>query len=213
MSDGPVLADNDLIFKLAAYCRHGYLISGLGPEPAQMLPATKFVLKDLARKSRRVTNREAVQAAVEEAVAGLAIISPSPEAIALAAQLEEAAKAHSLELDTGESQLLAIALMEPVRLILTGDKRAVAAIELLAAVELAGRIACLEQVLAALAEREPLDELRAAVCSEPRIDTAATMVFGCSQSTCTREQVSEGLASYIEHLRKNAERCLIANDL
>lgn len=213
MTEGPVLADNDLVFKLSAYLRHEFLRSELGSEPAQILPATKFVLRDLARKSRRVSNRAAVQAAVEEAIAGLAVISPSPAAIALAAELEEAAKAQSLELDTGESQLLAIALIEPVRLILTGDKRAVTAIELLAAADLAGRIACLEQVLAALAEREPIENLRAAICSEPRIDTAATTVFGCSQKTCTRKQVSEGLESYIEHLRRSAERCLIANVL
>lgn len=208
MPEGPVLADNDLVFKLSAYLRHGFLIAGLGAEPARILPATKFVLRDLVRKSRRITNRDAVRAAVEDAIAGLAVISPSPEAIALAAEFEETAKAQSLELDTGESLLLAIALTEPVHLILTGDKRAVAAIEVLASADLEGRIACLEQVLAALIQRESLDEIRAAVCSEPRIDTAATMIFGCHSRTVTLEHVTEAIGSYVSALRKHAARVL-----
>lgn len=208
-----VLADNDLVFKLAAYSRHSFLISGLGPQPASVLPATKFVLRDLARRSRRIINREAVIAAVEEAIGRLAVIDPSPAEIALAAQLEEAAKAQSLELDTGESQLLAIALTQGIRLLMTGDKRAVVAIEALAAHELGRRIACLEQVLEVLLDREPVEDLRTAICAEPNVDAAAAIIFSCCSEHRSKHEIEEGLHSYISDLAKVAARTLAGEKL
>ncbi|GAB5349059.1 hypothetical protein [Alteriqipengyuania sp. 357] len=203
-----VLVDNDIVFKLCAYGRQGYLVEESDWAPAHILPVSKFVLRDLAKKSRRIHDRAAVVAAVEVAVEGCAIVQPSEEALAFAAELEEAASDAALELDPGESQLLAILLLEDARWLLTGDKRAVAAIEYLCRDEAKGRIAALEHVLAALLALADANELRCAVCNEPSVDAAATACFACHSPAVDAADVMAGLESYLRALRKIAPSIL-----
>lgn len=204
MSATRVLVDNDIVFKLCAYARHRALIDGTLSSPASMLPVGRFVLRDLARKSRKVSNRANVEAAVEEVIAGLEVVSPDNAVIALAAEFEEMANARALELDPGESQLLAVLLLQGAKLLLTGDKRAITAIEALGQEGIQGRIGSLEQVLLALFEREDIDELRSAVCSEPFIDVAGTACFACHSVRVQDADIRAGLHSYIGTLKKIA---------
>ena len=76
----------------------------------------------------------------------------------MAADLEFRAQTTGLDLDVGESQLCAVLVMRMVPMLLTGDKRAISAIEHLFDLEprigwIAGRVYCLEQLFAQFAPR------------------------------------------------------------
>ncbi|WP_420607293.1 hypothetical protein [Novosphingopyxis sp.] len=201
MNGDQVLVDNDVVFKLCAFGYHGVLVDGAVWAPASMLPFGKFVLRDLARKSRGVCNREGLTAAVEEVISGIEVMRPSGAAIELAADLEEAANAKALELDAGESQLLAMLILGEARLIITGDKRAVAAIEVLEPRRARQRIASLEQLLVMLLELGHFKDLRRGVCAEPQVDTATTACFACHSEQPARADIEAGLKSYIAVLK------------
>lgn len=208
MSSDRVLVDNDVVFKLCAYALHRILIEADAFSPGFMLPTASFVLRDLGRRSRKVSDRGAVAAAIEEAIAAMHIIRPSEDALSLAADLEDTANSLSLDLDPGESQLLAVLLVDGARLLLTGDKRAVVAMEALARDGAQGRIASLEQVFLALLGVRDVMELRAAVCAEPGMDRTLTACFGCHSETATDASVQAGLESYVGALRRAAPTVL-----
>lgn len=208
MSSDRVLVDNDVVFKLCAYALHRVLIQADAFSPAFMLPAAGFVLRDLGRRSGRVRDRDAVAAALEEAIAAVQVVRPSDAALSLAAELEDAANTLSLDLDPGESQLLAVMLVDGARLLLTGDKRAVVAMEALARDDARGRVASLEQVFIFLLGMQDVPDLRAAVCAEPGVDKAMTACFGCHSDTATHASVQSGLESYLGALRRAAPTVL-----
>ena len=203
-----VLVDNDVIFKLCAYGRHRFLIDGDSWAPAFMLPVAKFVLRDLAQKSRRVQNRSAVKEAVECAITCCKIVHPSDAALTLAAELEEAANISALELDPGESQLLAVLILEEAQMLLTGDKRAVAAIEALNRAETHGKIGCLEQIMLTLIEAEDVSSLRTSVCAEAGMDKATTSCFACYAEDARVDEVAAGLSSYLNDLTRIAPNAI-----
>ena len=62
---------------------------------------------------------------IEYLIGNVTLLNPTPQEISLAANLEEAAAKCAVELDTGESQLVAILLQRSGPLLLTGDKRAI----------------------------------------------------------------------------------------
>lgn len=100
-----------------------------------------------------------------------------------------------------------------IPVLLTGDKRAITAMERLLDTELrlhdlCGRVRCLEQAFLCVLDRKDSEALRSAVCTEPTVDKALTICFGCSSPTTQRETVLEGLASYIRALRTTAPRVL-----
>ncbi|MDH7972525.1 hypothetical protein QH494_10055 [Sphingomonas sp. AR_OL41] len=92
------------------------------------------------------------------------------------------------------------------RLLLTGDKRAVAAIGALPLPLPPHRVACLEQLLGSLAEANGPDTVRSAVCAEPAVDKALAAACCCSSPPGTDPR--PGLASYVEHLRAQAPTVL-----
>ncbi len=142
----------------------------------------------------------------------MTLLEPSPEEAALAAELEYEAQRANLSLDSGESQLCAIVLKRNVSWLLTGDKRAIAALESLSAqmsfgAALAKRIVCLEQLFLRLLVLNA-KALAMAVCNEPNLDKALTMCFACSSGTATADSIKEGLISYVGDLRKSAATLL-----
>lgn len=131
----------------------------------------------------------------------------------MAAEFEAVAQEQNLELDGGESQLLAMLIQRKLRLLLTGDKRAIVAIERIAGDTLPGpSIACLEQVMSTLLERIGLAALRERICSEPAVDRALSTCFACRSIVVEAILVEEGLRSYVGHLRKSSSRTLLEED-
>jgi hypothetical protein len=108
---------------------------------------------------------------------------------------------------------LAILLRRGLRLLLTGDKRAIRAIEQIAAEHFqVASVACLEQLMTEIIGHLGVTTLRERVCTEPTVDRAMTSCFACKSSVVDLDSVAGGLRSYIADLRKAARRVLIKSD-
>lgn len=208
----PALVDNDIILKLCRFGCHGQLVAALGDTPAAILGVARYALRDRVLRSKGIANRDLVAAALEQMIVTLALVQPEEAETALAAELEEEAARRALDLDTGESQLLAILLKRGGPLLLTGDKRAIAAIHGLGIDGADGRIACFEQLVATLLSVTTLTALRAGVCSDQGADRAMTACFACSAPEVAEVDVWAGLHSYVAHLRSASGALLLAGD-
>ena len=206
------LIDNDVLLKGSCF---GLLRRLVGRSPAEtgVLSACRYVLP---RKIRRLRTGEAANAAVVELTEYLdlaAELEPTERESRLAAELEFRAQVAGLDLDVGESQLCAMAVMRAVPALLTGDKRAILGLERLVEHEprigaVAGRVYCLEQLFAPLLPTLDVGMVREVVCREPIVDRALANCFSCSGTAARTETVAEGLTSYIESIRAGARRVL-----
>ena len=206
------LVDNDVVLKLCRYKCHRDFAATLGGWSAAILSVTRFALRDRVRKTSNVANPKQLAAAMEEAIGTYQLLQPSDVEIALAADLEEEATRRGLELDAGESQLLAVLLTRTAPLLLTGDKRAVVAIHGLGATDAAGRVGCLEQVIGSLLTVTGVPALREGICCDPGADRAITASFACSAPCVTEDDIRVGLRSYIAHLRAASGGILLSGD-
>src|SRR6185503_5833439 len=122
---------------------------------------------------------------LEQFIAEAIVVEPIDEEQKFAAALELLAQREGLPFDTGESQLCAVLITRAVPQLLTGDKRAIAALARLLDLEdrlepARGRVRCLEQLVRLLIDRAGIDHVRIAVCAEPSVDRALAMCFSCS---------------------------------
>ena len=206
------LVDNDVLLKGSCL---GILRPLIGRHPVEtgVLGASRYVLPS---KIRRFRTGDKGSAALQELLRYLQSateLEPTGPEARLAADLEFLAQATGLELDVGESQLCAVLVMRMVPTLLTGDKRAISAIEHLVDLEprvgwIAGRVYCLEQLFAQLLPKLEIGALREAVCTEPIVDRALAICFGCSTTQAQRETILQGLLSYIGSVRATARRVL-----
>jgi hypothetical protein len=210
-----VLVDNDVVLKS---CCYGIdepfleLLADMGAAPL-VLAVAKYVIKGRIRRDQSLVDRDRAYKSFERSIGLLQEVEPTEAEVAMAAEFEAAAQALNLELDGGESQLLAILIGRRLPLLLTGDKRAITAIERIAGDTLPGpSIACLEQVVVTLLGRIGLAKLREQVCAEPSVDRALTSCFACRSTVVVATSVEEGLRSYIGHLRKSSSRALFEAD-
>lgn len=211
MSEG-ILIDNDVLIKVALWRLGDNMLActTLGGTPPAILGVARFVVAGRLAKALELADRAAAASAFEAMQAAMKIIEPNDEEIADAADFEAMAAALGLDLDAGESQLLAILRRRGCDALLTGDKRAICAIERITPGEATGRIACLEQLMADVVRRNEPTGVRARVCAEPTADRAITACFVCSSNPPpTRVEVKAGLASYTEDLRRRASTVLL----
>lgn len=145
-----LLLDTDVLIKLAAYglldtIAHPGCAAGCDRRTGLVAAAAFVARKRLPRKAADPTG---AVTRLEAFLAAAAALEPTADELALAAELEEAATRVGLDLDVGESQLCAIAVSRNRPVILTGDKRAIVAVEQLlnavgAMIGLVRRMACL----------------------------------------------------------------------
>lgn len=104
-------------------------------------------------------------------------------------------------IDPGEAQLFAVAAESGV-MVLSGDKRALAALKAIAGVPavLAGRIVVLEAVLLALCERLGADEVRRRVMVLARLDKVVGICFSAGNP-----DPQEALRSYYKSVAAEVE--------
>lgn len=208
MSVGP-FADNDVLIKLSAYRLLVVALGHIASGRAGVLAAARFVVPSTITRHRFIADPARAVAEWKSAVASLDFLEPTDEEIALATAIEEAAVIEGVPLDVGESQLFAIAMSRHVATVVTGDKRAIEAAEhLLGSTsllgELRGRVACFEQLLAALIENVDIHTVRAHVCGEPAIDKAASICMSCGSLESVPEIDATGLSSYTDAVRATA---------
>jgi hypothetical protein len=209
------LIDNDLAIKISVYELPSEFIAilsakGLSPSALQV---SIYVVRNRLKRSRQISERDRAVKSFEQLSSHLTILEPTPVEIELAATYEAKAQARDLQLDTGESQLLAVLLSRNAPLLLTGDKRAIVAIE-----EIVGdqfeypKIACLEQVIAAIVRLTNVQDVRSKICRDPTTDRALSLCFSCGADAVSMASVLEGLDSYIDALRSSASRTLLPSN-
>ena len=207
-----VLVDNDIVIKVASWRLGSEMLASTTLEgvPPALLGVARYVVWDRLAKANHLVDRYAATAAFNALLEVLAVVEPTDEEIADAADFELAAVASGLELDPGESQLLAILIRRDCDALLTGDKRAIHAMERIAPKSAFGRVACLEQLITDVVRRDNVGRTRIHVCSEPTADRAITTCFACSSSAALKKsETIAGLSSYCEHLRVGAPSILL----
>lgn len=209
------LVDNDIVLKTSCY---GLVNQLLLPtceslKAAGVLGAVRFVVPHrITKMGLSGGPAEALQhlAALLDLVS---TVEPTSEEELIAADFELAAQRAGVNLDTGESHLCALAVSRQIPKLLTGDKRAIAAMDVLLDSDtrlsyLCGRVFCLEQLVLRALDSEA-NGLRAAICKQPSVDKTLTICAGCHGAT-TETVVVECLDSYLGDLRRKAGRVLSA---
>lgn len=214
----PILVDNDVALKVCCYdCAGEFGAAFCQPQPALILATAPFVMRDRIKRSSRIKDRERADGAMRVFLQRANTVEPDAAEIAMAAEFEELANERGLDLDGGESLLFALLAMRRVRALLTGDKRAIVALEQVSVVmglnEKAGeRVACFEQVMATLLHVANPTEIAGKVCAEPDADKAIAICFRCSSQSFELAAVLDGLASYVKDVRAAAPLTLVSGD-
>lgn len=205
------LLDNDVALKVASYslADAALAVTTVGDMPPGMLGVGRFVVRGRLKRGSNVADVPRARIAFERLLEAVQFIEPTDDELAIAADLEAEARRRDLELDSGESQLLAVVVRRSCQILITGDKRAIVAMAVIAPTFAAERIACLEQLMALIVDHAGIDVVRPLVCSEPRVDRAITSCFACSRTAATRDDVAAGLSSYIGHLDRSAPGMLM----
>ncbi|MDE3113171.1 MAG: hypothetical protein KGK34_09545 [Chloroflexota bacterium] len=209
-----IAADNDVVLKATSY----RVADELWPEPARIgvLATAKYVVVDRIARGR-VRDQVAAAAAFGVFLKLTHELEPTDEEEVIALNLEVAAQEARLPLDAGESLLAAIAAVRDFAYLDTGDKRAIASLDLLAdrIVELQRlerRIRSLEQlVLRAIPDDAQCRRVASRICAERAVDRALSICFACFSAPPERDRIVEGLRSYIADLRGTCPR-LLASD-
>jgi hypothetical protein len=208
------LADNDVLTKGSCYGLLRLLIGTVpGDGKVGILGTAKFVVPKTIKGAALRGDKKAAHSLFSEFAAENEIVEPSADEQEMAAIFEATAQDMALNLDVGESQLLALAISRCVPWLLTGDKRAIAAIEGILDSDkrlsgIAGKVKCLEQLVAALLSTGEADRVRRAICYERLVDKALSICFSCASEDADLETSLEGLTSYISDLRKSSSRVL-----
>lgn len=210
--------DNDVLIKLSCYAILADLLAGLGEvSSAGILGVARYVVNDRLNRHPGIEDRQKAKehwAMILEAVQQL---EPTEIEVDFATSIEELAIIEGLQLDGGESQLCAITIMRGVPRLVTGDKRAIRAVESMIAKvgqlrELLGRVACLEQAVMTVVDRIGACEVRNRVCAEQQVDRAITICFECESPNASNSGTT-GLNSYINDLRSDAPNVLAQGGL
>ena len=208
------LIDNDILLKGACYRLLADLVTvKCGTDHVGYLGAARFVLRKKIRRTNLRGDADEAEAELQGFLAQHEAIETTAEEQALAATLEATAQSLPVNLDAGESQLLAVLVLRTLPSLMTGDKRAIIAIErLLAATaaiaEATGKVTCLEQLVRyAIVERDAT-AIQAAICREPDVDKTLSICFSCFSPERSISSVLEGLDNYISDLRHKAPRAL-----
>lgn len=206
-----VLLDNDVALKVTCYSLVSEMIVATTNDgaPPAMLAVGRFVIRRRLTRASNIADVSRAKATFERLLAAMSLLEPDDEELAMAADLEAEANRRDLDLDAGESQLLAILAKRACPLLITGDKRAVTAMALVAPELAANQIGCFEQLMAHLLNTTGIEVVRPLVCSEPHVDRAITSCFACSRSAADLEEVFAGLMSYIGHLNHSAPGVLM----
>jgi hypothetical protein len=213
-----LLIDNDVLIKCACYSILDQIRGPSGQcQDVGVLGAAKFVVGKYLERRGTIQDRTAAQHRFQDYLSTVVVLEPTIDEVNLASAIEEEAILLGLDLDSGESQLCAIAIFRNSSLLLTGDKRAIASAETLKGsidelFSLAGRLVCLEQAIMGVIERIGIDSTRIRICGEAAVDKGLSICFECHALAEGRPLELTGLLSYIRDARRKAPVLLYGPD-
>jgi len=202
------LVDNDIVEKMARWSCIGDFPASLSIDTGSVayLQSLRFVVGERLKALRPTV----VYDRFEEFLTGASPVEPTEPEIDLAATIESISQQDGLDLDVGESLLIAVAIARKLRKVATGDKRAIcscpALVNRIREVEsLRGCFISLEQILARLLSALGAESLRLGVCSDADADKTARICFACSQCQISDQDILQALASYQADLAKKSD--------
>ncbi|MEG3177110.1 hypothetical protein U1872_12785 [Sphingomonas sp. RB3P16] len=215
MSDGAAV-DTDVLLKAAALrmaAECGDVLKSYG-RPMALGLTHLIAARQMARK-RGVRDIGLAQAELAALLGTLGRLEPDELEIMLAAEFASVAQAKGLPLDAGEAQLAAIVVKRGLPLLVTGDKRAIGALADLTDGTptrdvLVGRLACFEQVVAAIAGLVGAKAVRDKICAEPEVDGGMRLACSCGQAEWDPGQLGQACESFVGDVRKRAGILLLA---
>ena len=213
-----LLIDNDVLIKCACYSILDQIRGPSGQwQNVAVLGAARFVVGKYLERRGTIQDRTAAKRRFQDYLSTVVVLEPTIDEVNLASAIEEAAMLQGLDLDSGESQLCAIAIFRNSSLLLTGDKRAIASAERLKdsvdqLTSLAGRLVCLEQAIMGVVERIGIDTIRIRICAEAAVDKGLSICFECHALAEGRPLELTGLLSYIRDARSKAPMLLYEPD-
>lgn len=196
----PILIDNDALLKLARYGLLDKVVALFGCTFTDVcvLATAKYSLLP-ARNRLRFCEDEESAARLE------AVLRTSKPLDAGAADPDLLDVLNAVQnIDAGETLLLAVGATNGDTLVITGDKRSLAALcshDSVAHVSnaLAGRVVSMEVLFSLLIDHQ-FTHVQECVRSKPNVDKALSIAFGVT-TPADLDSVREGLTSYIRHLR------------
>lgn len=196
-----ILLDNDALLKLCSYDLFDQALNTLSasPDDVYVLPTAKYSL--LPAKSRLKRCKDALTAdRLEQVLKHVKVLS------------QEVTNLETLDallnfpgLDSGEALLITHATEMNDALIITGDKRAVAALASVDELEniasqLEGKVCTLELLIKQVSI-DNFTSTQQKIRNKPDTDKSLTNIFGTT-TAASNESVLEGLNSYINHIKK-----------
>ncbi len=209
--------DNDILLKLSYFGLLDTLSALLAENGGGgVLGAARYVVPSYIYKNSDVGDPSGVVQTFEAFLVTVEEFEPTDAEVELAAELEKEAARHLVELDPGESQLCAILVSRTLDVLLTGDKRAIAALATLGTTNatvaaINSRLACLEQLMIRVTEDLGADVVRLAVCGAKFADRAMAICFSCSSPEVETASIPEALNSYVGSVRQQSAGLLAAS--
>lgn len=208
--------DNDVLLKGAQYGLLPQFIAAIPGKDGSIgvLGAARYVVGNRISKHASGDNCDVALSMFYDLLDRNIELEPTLEEQYAASDLELCAQRMGVELDVGESQLCSILISRALPLLVTGDKRAICAIEALLncnklLTQAAGKVMSLEQVVCALLEVAHTESIREAICNTPTADRTLSICFCCaSAAPACKDDIMMGIASYISDLRRKAPRAL-----
>ena len=205
--DRLILLDNDALLKLARYglLHEAVALFGCTITDVRVLATAKYVL--LPAKNRLLLCED--EGSYYRLATFLKIAKPLDSRSADPELLDAMSAVQNI--DTGEALLLAVGATARNTLVITGDKRSLAALcshESIAhlANALAGRVVSMEVLFSCLV-KDQFTYVQECVRAKPDVDKALNIAFGVT-IPASYESVQEALASYINHLRAVTENLI-----
>lgn len=180
-----VLADNDIVIKLAQMDAYVDALAAVGVSPPQV-GSLRVMLRYMgvadASRRARLTKTPAEADRLNVALQSIVELEMTPEESALAALVMKQVLIAGLDLQEGELSLCVVAVSRGSLDLCTGDKRALKefpALERLwgALSQLRGRCICLEQLFEKLCTKGGLGRVGTAVATSPNADGTIFFVY------------------------------------
>lgn len=193
--------DNDALLKLASYdlLDTALIMFNIQWEDIQVLATAKYALLPAKDRLRRCKTEQCATRLESFLSRVTKLSADDADATTLDALAERPG------IDAGEAVMFAVAASKSDSFIITGDKRALEALQIGQSLDgvreaLAGRVLSLELLFSFMVEGD-FAQVQACVRSQPGVDKALTNIFGVS-APASLESVRAALDSYVAHLRR-----------
>jgi len=193
--------DNDALLKLASYDLLDTALNmfNIQWEDIQVLATAKYALLPAKDRLRRCKTEQCATRLESFLSRVTKLSADDADATTLDALAERPG------IDAGEAVMFAVAASKSDSFIITGDKRALEALQIGQSLDgvreaLAGRVLSLELLFSFMVEGD-FAQVQACVISQPGVDKALTNIFGVS-APASLESVRAALDSYVAHLRR-----------